>query len=82
MEEQKRNFLEGKRSKLDRDLSETKKDIYKDLSKTVERYRHLPKIKFNSREHSSIAAYDPNFTINHESIDSLPYQGQYVSIKK
>jgi hypothetical protein len=27
-----------------------KKDLYKDLSKKMDRYRHLPKIKINSKE--------------------------------
>ena len=49
MEIEKHKVLEGSKHKLDRELSENKKDIYKDLSKTVERYRHLPKIKFNSK---------------------------------
>ena len=43
-----------------KDLSEDKKNIYKDLSKTVERYRHLPKLKFNSKEHDSLlSSYEP-----------------------
>lgn len=57
-------LIEQKSSKLERGVSETKKDIYKELSKTVERYRHLPKLKFNSREHSSlISSYEPSVTI-------------------
>lgn len=31
--------------KVDRDVSDTKKDIYKDISKQVERYRNLPKLR-------------------------------------
>lgn len=59
IEEQKRNFFD-KNTKMVKDLSEDKKNIYKDLSKTVERYRHLPKLKFNSKEHDSLlSSYEP-----------------------
>lgn len=64
IEEHRRSVLDLKNSKLQRDMSETKKDIYKELSKTVQRYRHLPKLKFNSKDHASlIAQYEPSVTI-------------------
>lgn len=66
IEEQRVSMLAEQKSgnKLERGISETKKDIYKELSKTVERYRHLPKLKFNSREHASlISSYDPSVTL-------------------
>jgi hypothetical protein len=31
-----------------------KNELYKDLSKKVERYRHLPKIKMNNKEHNAL----------------------------
>lgn len=45
IEEQKKNVLLNKKIKADRDVSETKKDIYKDISRQVERYRNLPKLR-------------------------------------
>ena len=47
-------MIDIKSGKMDRDLSENKKNIYKDLSKTVERYRHLPKLKVQSKERSAM----------------------------
>ena len=77
MEEQRKSlFAQKSGKKLERELSDAKKDIYKDLSKTVERYRHLPKLKingsnqFNSRDHGreqsrNLDSYEPvNQTID------------------
>lgn len=35
---------------MTKDLAEEKRNIYKDLSKTVDRYKHLPKLKYNHKE--------------------------------
>lgn len=34
-------------------------DFYKELSKKAERYKPLPKLKFNSKEHAGL--YDPSY---------------------
>lgn len=52
--------MDAKQSRLNKDLSEDKKNFYKDLSKAVERYQHLPKLKINSHEHNSLlSSYEP-----------------------
>jgi len=36
-----------------------KNDLYKELSKKVERYRHLPKLRVNGKEHTAL--YEPSY---------------------
>lgn len=49
-------------------LANLKQELYKDLSKKVERYRHLPKLKLNTREHAAL--YEPSYqSIDYHSID-------------
>lgn len=45
IEEQKKSLFTNNKQKADRYVSETKRDIYKDISRQVERYRNLPKLR-------------------------------------
>lgn len=48
--------------------SAIKQDLYKDLSKKVERYRHLPKLRVNGKEHSAL--YEPTYqSVDYNSYD-------------
>ena len=56
------------------------KELYKELSSKVERYRHLPKIKVNKEHHG---LYEPSYqSIDYHHIDdeanSLPYVTYYL----
>ena len=66
MEEQKRAMLININKSLNTNSSHKeshsmniKNELYKDLSKKVERYRHLPKLKMNSKDHSAL--YEPSY---------------------
>jgi hypothetical protein len=45
IEEQKKNLFLNNKIKVERNVSETKRDIYKDISRQVDRYRNLPKLR-------------------------------------
>ena len=47
IKDNKKNYLDSKKRKMERELSEAKKDIYKELAKPVERYgnTHYPKVQ-------------------------------------
>lgn len=48
--------------------SAIKQDLYKDLSKKVERYRHLPKLRVNGKEHAAL--YEPTYqSVDYNSYD-------------
>jgi hypothetical protein len=59
-------MLESK-SKIKDVTIDPKRDLYKDLSKKVERYRHLPKIKFNSRDLSANESQNAYHSIDYGS---------------
>lgn len=49
IEDQKRSILESRKSKYDREFSESKKEIYKDFAKHTDKLKNLPKLRM-SRE--------------------------------
>lgn len=60
IEEQKRSLLANVNKTMVMKESTLKSDIYKDLSKKVDRYhRALPKLKVNGREHAAL--YEPSY---------------------
>lgn len=82
IEDQKRSMIDIKSGRMEKDLSENKKNIYKDLSKTVERYRHLPKLKVQNKDRNSLlSSYEPNATIEPNFNRSSQYNVDiYLSI--
>jgi nitrate/nitrite-specific signal transduction histidine kinase len=58
--------------------SSIKQELYKDLSKKVERYRHLPKLKMNNREYAAL--YEPSYqSIDYHNIDDEAHPIESVS---
>jgi cysteinyl-tRNA synthetase len=86
IEEQKRVMIANINKSLNTDSSKKdshshslnmKNELYKDLSKKVERYRHLPKLKMNNKEHSAL--YEPSYqSIDYHNIDDEPSVLPYV----
>ena len=69
--------LNSNSSQKESHASNLKKELYGDLSKKVERYRHLPKIKMNKQEHSAL--YEPSYqSIDYHNIDEEPNVLPYV----
>ncbi len=42
-----------------KESSNIKQELYKDLSKKVERYKHLPKLRMNNKEYAAL--YEPSY---------------------
>jgi len=71
IEEQKRNMATNVNNTINMREANIKTDLYSDLSKKVERYRHLPKLKMNNREHAAL--YEPSYqSIDYGSIEEEP----------
>jgi rubrerythrin len=56
IEDQKRSYLESRKTRYDREFSESKKEIYKDFQKHADRLKNLPKLRVSrdSHLHSSV----------------------------
>jgi cysteinyl-tRNA synthetase len=75
IEEQKRSLLSNVNKTMAMKESTLKSDIYKDLSKKVERYhKPLPKLKVNNREHAAL--YEPSY----QSVDYNEEEPNIVSV--
>jgi hypothetical protein len=59
IEEQKRSLLANVNKTMVMKDSTLKNDLYKDLSKKVERYRPLPRLRVNGKEHAAL--YEPAY---------------------
>jgi hypothetical protein len=72
IEEQKKNIANNINNPNNLKEAHVKTDLYNDLSKKVERYRHLPKLKMNNRDHAAL--YEPTYqSIDYGSIEEEPH---------
>jgi len=47
-----------------------KSDLYSDLSKKVERQKHLPKLRAKTKEHAHTTLYDPNYqSVDYDGVE-------------
>ena len=74
IENQKKGFLHNLNKSVNARETAIKNELYKDLGKKVERYRHmpnLPKIKVNSKEHAGL--YERSYqSIDYHNMDDEP----------
>ena len=56
--DQKKTFLETRKQKYDKEFNESKKEIYKDFAKQVDKLKNLPKLRA-SKDNAIHTSVDP-----------------------